>query len=167
VVLRPGDVYGPGSSQWAVRPLEGIRSRQFALIGRGRGLILPIFVGDLIESIVLALTVPEAAGAAITVWDGEPVTSADFFGYYARMLGRDRIPGLPAPVVATAARVQELVARATGKTPAFTRNAMTFVSRRAPLSNRRARELLGWEPQVSLEEGMKRTEEWFRAEGLL
>jgi dTDP-glucose 4,6-dehydratase len=29
---------------------------------------------------------------------------------------------------------------------------------------RRARELLGWEPQVSMEEGLKRTIEWFRDE---
>lgn len=167
VVLRPGDVYGPGSSQWAVRPLQAMRSHQFALIGRGEGLILPIYVDDLIESIVLALTVPGAAGTAVTVWDGKAVTSADFFGYYARMLGRDRIPQVPAPAIAAGAAIQELAARVTGRSPAFTRNAMTFVSRRAQLSNRRARELLGWEPQVSLDEGMKRTEQWFREEGLL
>jgi nucleoside-diphosphate-sugar epimerase len=167
VVLRPGDVYGPGSKQWAVRPLEAIRSRQFALVGKGEGLILPTYVDDLIESIVLALTVPGAEGAAITVWDGHAVTSAEFFNHYAQMLGKDRIPSLPAPVVAVAGAAQELVARFTGKPPAFSRNAMTFVSRRAPLSNRRARELLGWKPSVSLDEGMKRTETWFRETGLL
>ena len=31
----------------------------------------------------------------------------------------------------------------------------------------RARELLGWEPRVDLDEGMRRTEAWFREEGLL
>jgi nucleoside-diphosphate-sugar epimerase len=31
----------------------------------------------------------------------------------------------------------------------------------------RARELLGWEPRVTLGEGMRRTEVWFRQEGLL
>jgi nucleoside-diphosphate-sugar epimerase len=63
--------------------------------------------------------------------------------------------------------VQELAARVTGKPPVFTRNAITFVSRRAAYSNRRAREVLGWEPKVPLAEGMRRTEAWFRQEGLL
>jgi nucleoside-diphosphate-sugar epimerase len=31
----------------------------------------------------------------------------------------------------------------------------------------RAREVLGWEPQVDLDEGMRRTEAWFREEGFL
>jgi nucleoside-diphosphate-sugar epimerase len=35
------------------------------------------------------------------------------------------------------------------------------------VSNRRAREELGWEPRISLEEGMARTEEWLGREGLI
>lgn len=35
------------------------------------------------------------------------------------------------------------------------------------MSNAKALELLGWEPQVSLDEGMARTEEWLRANGHL
>jgi nucleoside-diphosphate-sugar epimerase len=31
----------------------------------------------------------------------------------------------------------------------------------------KARRVLGYEPKVSLEEGMRRTEEWLRAEGAL
>ena len=36
-VVRPGDVYGPGSTPWAVRPLEGLKQGRFMLIGRGQG----------------------------------------------------------------------------------------------------------------------------------
>lgn len=167
VVLRPGDVYGPRSVPWAIRPFEMIRKRQFMLIGGGEGLVLPVYVDDLVDAIVLALTTPGIDGDAVTVWDGEAVTCEQFFSYYAQMLGRTRLPKLPKPLVSVAATGQELVARLTGKPPAFTRNAITFFSRKAKLSNRRAQELLGWHPQVSLDEGMKRTEAWFRSEGLL
>jgi nucleoside-diphosphate-sugar epimerase len=166
-IVRPGDVYGPGSIPWAVRPLEGIRSRQFMLVGKGDGLMTPVYVDDLVEAIVLALDLPQATGQAFTVWDGHAVTCEEFFSHYARMLGRDRIPHLPRPLAAAAGAAQELIAKATGKPPLLTRNAIEFVSRKAVYSNRRARELLGWEPRVTLEEGMRRTEEWFRAEGLL
>ena len=95
------------------------------------------------------------------------MTAAEFFAYYARMLGRDDLPHLPRAVANIAGAAQETVARITGKPPFFTRYAITFVSRRAAYSNSRAREVLGWEPKVPLEEGMRRTADWFRAEGLL
>jgi nucleoside-diphosphate-sugar epimerase len=166
-VVRPGDVYGPGSVPWAVRPLEGIKSRQFMLVGKGDGLMTPVYIDDLVESIVLALGVPAAGGQAFTVWDGHAVTCEEFFSHYARMLGREGLPHLPRPLAAGVGAAQELIARVTGKPPVFTRNAIEFVSRRAVYSNRRAREVLGWEPKVTLEEGMRRTEEWFREQGLL
>jgi nucleoside-diphosphate-sugar epimerase len=150
-----------------VRPLEGIKSRRFMLVGRGQGLMTPVYVDDLVAAIALALTNPEARGQAFTVWDGHAVTCAEFFGNYARMLGRSRIPRLPRRLAVAAGAAQEAAARVTGRPPAFTRNAVTFVTRRAVYSNRRAREVLGWEPQVDLAEGMRRTEEWFRAEGLI
>jgi len=127
----------------------------------------PVYVDDLVEAIMLALTRPEANGRAFTVWDGRPVSCAEFFGHYARMLGRNGIPRAPRAVANLAGAAEEAAARVTGRPPAFTRNAITFVSRRAGYSTRRARELLGWEPQVELAEGMRRTERWFREQGLL
>ena len=144
-----------------------MRANRFMLIGRGQGVMTPVYIDDLVQSILLALTVPGVTGRGYTAWDGAPVSAEEFFNHYARMLGRDRIPRLPRFLAGIAAGAQEAAALATGKPPLFTRNAISFVSRRAPYSNRRARELLGWEPRVGLEEGMRRTEVWFRQEGLL
>jgi nucleoside-diphosphate-sugar epimerase len=52
-------------------------------------------------------------------------------------------------------------------TPGIDPDDLQFLMRRAVYPNARAREVLGWEPRVTLEEGMARTEDWFREEGLL
>jgi 2-alkyl-3-oxoalkanoate reductase len=145
-VIRPGDVYGPGSQPWVVRPLEMMRKGRFFLPAPGDGLITPVYVDDLVDAIVRALREPKAAGRAYTVWDGSPVTAREFFAFHARSLGRDAVRLMPAPLL-------RLAARAAGAGPA----AVTFMSRRAVFPNARAREELGWEPRVSLEEGMART----------
>jgi nucleoside-diphosphate-sugar epimerase len=44
---------------------------------------------------------------------------------------------------------------------------VTFVDLRGVVSAAKARDELGWEPRVSYEEGMRRTQEWLRAEGLI
>jgi len=145
-VIRPGDVYGPGSQPWIVRPLEMLRAGRFYLPAPGDGLITPIFIDDLVDAIVRALREPKAAGRAYTIWDGDAVTAREFFGYHARSLGQDEVRVLPAGLL-------RVLAGVFGAGPA----AITFLSRRATYPNTRAREELGWTPQVSLAEGMART----------
>ena len=167
-VVRPGDVYGPRSVPWTLRPLRALRARTLVLPDRGEGLLTLVYVDDLVDCLVRALTHPGAAGRAVTAWDGHPVTAREFFGRYARMLGPRR--GADAAGAAAArggGRARSSSARVRGGTPSVSRSAVTYVSRRAVYPNDRARELLGWRPRVDLDEGMRRTEAWLRAEGLL
>jgi nucleoside-diphosphate-sugar epimerase len=168
VVVRPGDVYGPGSKQWAIRPLETMKSGRFAL-PRGRdGMVTPVYIDDLVDCLVLAASSDAAEpGQAYVAWPGQVVSAADFMGYYARMLGRDRVPRLPATAHRAAVWVEERAARLARRPPAVTAEAVRYLNREHAYTVSRAREDLGWEPQVDLEEGMRRTEAWFREEGLL
>ncbi len=166
-VVRPGDVYGPRSSPWTIRPVQALSAGTFFLPGDGSGLMTPVYVDDLVDCLVRALEHPDAGGRAVTAWDGSAVTARDFFGNYARMLGRDRIRCLPEALLKAGALAIEARARLTGTTPDVTREALRYISRRAVYPNDDARELLGWEPSVDLDEGMRRTEVWLRDQGLL
>jgi nucleoside-diphosphate-sugar epimerase len=164
VVVRPGDVYGPGSAQWSVRMLEGVR-RGLVRLPPG-GLITPVYVDDLVDALFRALTTGAARGP-YTAWDGNGVSPREFVGHYARMLGKDEPPAGPLPLLRVGAAALELAARVTRKPPLTSQFALDYITRTHGYSTARAREELGWEPKVSLDEGMRRTEEWFRAEGLL
>jgi nucleoside-diphosphate-sugar epimerase len=166
-VVRPGDVYGPESVPWALRPLRALRERRLFLPRGGGGLITLVYIDDLVDCLLRALTHPAAAGRVYTAWDGRAVRAQEYFDYFARMLGRRRVPNLPLAVLHTAAHAQELAARASGTDPSVTRAAIMFISRRALFPNRRARQELGWAPRVALPEGMAATERWFREQGLL
>jgi nucleoside-diphosphate-sugar epimerase len=168
VVVRPGDVYGPGSKQWAIRPLETMKSGRFAL-PRGRdGMVTPVYIDDLVDCLVLAASSDAAEpGQAYVAWPGQAVTGADFMAYYARMLGKASVPRIPATAHRAAVWVEERLARVSGRPPAVTADAVRYLNREHAYTVSRAREVLGWEPKVDLEEGMRRTEAWFRDEGLL
>jgi nucleoside-diphosphate-sugar epimerase len=164
-VVRPGDVYGPRSVPWALRPLQALRGGRFAI--PPEGLITPVYVDDLVDCIVRALTVPEAAGRSFVAWEGPPVPTREYFDRLARMVGRERAPVAPRPLLSALAGAEEAVGRLTGRTPTAARWVPGYLARRAAYDCRRAREVLGWRAQVPLEEGMERTEAWARAEGLL
>lgn len=156
--VRPGDVYGPGSGPWVIRPLAAMRRGLFALPGRGDGLITPVYVDDLVDAIIRALDTPAAAGRAYTVWDGVAVTAREFFTHHAGWLGQSGVRCVPRPLAFLGAALP-----GNGTSPA----ALRFVSRRAVYPNARAREELGWSPAVGLAEGMARTREWAASAGLL
>ena len=166
VVVRPGDVYGPGSIPWLVRPLALIKAGRLALPGRGDGVMLPVYVDDLVESILLAALRGEP-GEAYTAWDGEPVEFGDYFARIAAIAGAAPPRRLPKPLLEAVGALSERIAAARHTAPPFTARSATFVDRRGTVSNARARRELGWEPRVELDEGLARCQDWARAEGLL
>ena len=156
-IVKPGDVYGPESQPWAVLPFDLIRSGVLALPMKGRGILTLVYVDDLVDCLYRALTAPEAAGGVFTAWDGEPVTAKEFFGHYARMLGKSGVRTAPTAILRPVMRL----------VPGVDAADLIFLMRRAVYPNARAREVLGWEPRVSLAEGMRRTEAWLRETGRL
>jgi nucleoside-diphosphate-sugar epimerase len=166
-VVRPGDVYGPGSYFWTVAPVREIAARRLVLPALGRGHISAVYVDDLVEGVMLAAAAAGAVGQVFTVSGGHDVEARDFFGRYARMLGRKRVPVAPTgPVVAVAAAL-ERADRLRGVTTDFSPAAVRYLARSGTYSIEKARSVLGYQPGVSLHEGMARCEQWLRAEEIL
>ena len=167
VVLRPADVYGPGSRPWTILPLELIRTNRFVLPARGRGIFSPIYVDDGIDGTLLAARVPEAAGQVLTISGGAGVSCREFFGHYYRMLGKAGPPTLPTVAAVGVAAVPEVAARIGGTSTEYNRTSMRYFARRGTYSIEKARRVLGFEPKIDLAEGMGRTETWLREQGML
>jgi nucleoside-diphosphate-sugar epimerase len=163
-ILRPGDVYGPRSRVWAVIPAQLIKARRFTLPGGGRGIHSPVYIDNLVDGVELAAVSPESVGQVITLSDGIGIPYREFFTPYAELLGR-RLITLPAPVALGMAAVVQRAARlAPGDNEINTGSARYFL-RTGTYSIAKARRLLGWEPQVSVEEGLRRTVAWLRDQG--
>jgi nucleoside-diphosphate-sugar epimerase len=160
-VVRPGDVYGPHSQGWTVRPVRMLRAGRIAV--PSRGVLSPVYVDDVVGGVVAAATTDAAAGEVIHLSSGVGVPLRDFFGCYARMLGR-RLPVLPTPLVhAVATPVGALL----GDRAPLSQRTLEYITHPGTYSIDKAARLLGWRPRTTLEEGMARTQTWLRAEGLL
>jgi nucleoside-diphosphate-sugar epimerase len=166
VVIRPGDVYGPRSVPWVIRPLDLAKAGQLVLPGKGDGIMLPLYVDDLVEAVALGL-LEGRGGRPYAAWDGEPVTFEDYFNRLAGLVDGRPARRMPRPLLAGVAAAMEAVAGLRGSPPAFSRNAITFIDRRGTVSTERIRTELGWEPRVTLDEGFGRVERWARTEGMI
>jgi nucleoside-diphosphate-sugar epimerase len=166
-IVRPGDVYGPGSHYWTLTPVRELAAHRLVLPAMGRGTISPVYVDDLVAGIMLAAGAERAVGEVFTLSGGRDTEAREYFGHYARMLGRDRVPVAPTPVVAALAAVVGQIGRLRGSAPEVTPAAVRYLARSGTYSIEKARSLLGYRPAVELHEGMRRCEAWLRAERVL
>lgn len=165
-IIRPGDVYGPGSVPWTLWPVLGMGDGTFTVPDDGQGVFSPVYVDNLVDAITAAAVHPAAAGQVLTVTDDAPVTNADFFGHYAAMLGID-LPMAPADEIRDRFAQMEADDVANGRPPALNAETVDYLLRTGSYSCAKVRRLIGYRPQVDLAEGMRRTETWLRGSGFL
>ena len=167
-IVRPGDVYGPGSRAWLTVPLELCRKGVFMLPANGEGLFSPVYIDDLLDGTMLAAGRDEGIGQIFHISCGRTVTCREFFSNHWRWAGRSGAPR----VVSTATAVAltgaiERLNRLLGRVDETGPDAMYMLARRGGYSIAKARRLLGYEPKVTLAEGLRRSEEWLRQTGAI
>lgn len=167
-IVRPGDVYGPGSRAWLSEPLKMAKAGALILPNGGTGRWTPVYIDDLLDGVMLAAGLPQASGQIFHISASESVSCREFFGQHWRWAGRSGSPrSLPLWLAVLLTRgiwsINRLLKRADEVTP----DTMYMFARSGGISIDKARRLLGYAPKVSLEEGLRRSEQWLREVGQL
>ncbi|MFZ1491004.1 MAG: NAD-dependent epimerase/dehydratase family protein [Ilumatobacteraceae bacterium] len=166
-IVRPGDIYGPGSRPWTILPVQSLKSHQVVLPAMGKGVFSPIYVDDVVEFVRTAAQHPAAIGEVFNLTGGVAVSTREFISYYSRMLGMRPPPVAPTPVAVGVAAALGATLRRLGRPSEVNAATMRMLAATGTVSIDKARRLLGWEPRVPLAAGMARTEAWLRREGFL
>lgn len=138
-VVRPFNVYGPGQvGEGALRTFvqRALRHEPIEIHGDGTQIRAWCYVDDMVDGVMLALTHPRAVGESFNIGNQRAVTT---------------IYGLANTVVRVLASRSPIQ---------FTRRDYVDVELRVP-AVRKARELLGFEAKVDLEDGICRTAEYY------
>jgi UDP-glucose 4-epimerase len=140
VTLRPFNVYGPGQvGEGAIHTFitRALRNQDICIYGDGNQIRAWCYVDDFVDAAMLAIENPDAAGESINVGNSRAVVTV--YGLaeaIIRVLGsRSRIIFEPARSVDVELRVPKVD---------------------------KAKRILGFEAKVNLEEGIRRTAEFYR-----
>jgi nucleoside-diphosphate-sugar epimerase len=166
-IFRPLGIYGPRDTRF-LKLFRALKRGRFVMIGDGTTLYHMTYVDDLCAGIVLCGERAEAVGEVFILGGERHTTLNELVAAVARAVGsagpRLRVPMWP---VMTAARLCEAVCRPLGFEPPLYPRRVEFFSKDRAADISKARRLLGYEPQVSLAEGTRRTASWYEAEGLI
>lgn len=158
VILRPKAIFGPGDRALLPRLLDRARKRRLPQLGAGTNLVDLTYVDNVVHALLLALDAPAAVGNTYFITNGEHVPLWPTIRDVLQQLN------LPAPVrtiplgaALLVARFLERNARRTGREPLLTRYTVGILARTQTYDISAARRDLGYEPVVSVADGMART----------
>ena len=141
VSVRPFNVYGPGQiGGGAIRAFieAALASEDLVIHGDGSQIRAWCYVDDMVEALLLCLERPEAVGQSLNVGNARSAVTIHDLAQRVK-----RLTGCPGEIV-------------------FRPLHYADVELRIP-NVEKAKELLGWEPRVDLDEGLQRTIAWYRA----
>jgi nucleoside-diphosphate-sugar epimerase len=140
VTVHPFNVYGPGQvGGGAIRAFieTALAGNDLTIHGDGSQIRAWTYVTDMVAGVLLCLERPEAVGQTFNI--GNPRSAVTIYDLAQRV---KRLSGCASEIV-------------------FQPLHYADVELRIP-NVEKARELLGWEPEVELDDGLERTIAWYR-----
>lgn len=167
VVVRPIGIYGPGDTRF-LKLFRGIARRRFPMFGNGSVFYHLTYIEDLVRGFRLSGTVPASAGRTYLLAGPRYTTLRELVNLIAVELNVNP-PHLSLPVwpIWLAGALCELVCVPLRLEPPLYRRRVEFYTKSRAFDPVRARDELGFRPQVDLQEGIHRTAEWYRDQGML
>jgi len=163
IILRPTGVYGPREKDYFIMA-KSIKQHSDFAVGFKRQDITFVYVEDVVQAVFLALSKGEN-GRKYFLSDGKVYQSTTFSNLIHEALGRPWWIRITAPVwvLRIVTFAGEYIGRMTGKVTALNNDKYNILKQRnwrcdiQPAINE-----LGYQPQVQLEEGVKRTIQWYK-----
>ncbi len=169
VALRPHLIWGPGDQHIIPRILDRARKGRLRLIGSGRKRVDAVFIENAVQAHLCAMErlSPEAsiAGKAYFITNHEPWPTQDVINGFLKAAGlrpvSAKIPMALALKIAALMEKAYVFFRIRGEPP-LTQFAVKQLGTAHWYETRAAREELGYEPRISMHEGMRRLNEHFQ-----
>jgi nucleoside-diphosphate-sugar epimerase len=168
VILRPAAIYGPGDPERFFLIFKRVAKGTFPMFGNGKTLYHPLYIDNLVDAFILAMEPGKGSGEAYLIADEQFLEIEDLVRRVGKALDVDvKIPHLPVWPVVAAGHVMEKVCKPFGVVPPLFPRRVDWYRQNRAFKIDKAKRDLGYQPKVGIDEGLRRTAQWYRQEGLL
>lgn len=162
-VVRPANIFGPGSGPWVIDAAAALRDGLPALIGGGLGNAALAGVDNVADFMIHAAMHTEAWGKAFHVHDDLNVTWSRYFNDLAKLVDAKPPKSIPRWLAYLVATLTETLFKRLWprKRPPLTKEALNLIGWDSQFPLVRATSL-GWKPKVDYATQMSRIGEWLK-----
>lgn len=182
VVLQPGIIYGPEGGYWSKGMLDILSKQLFPLFDDGQGLCNLIHIYDVVDAIILA-SASDINDECFIITDNQPITWKQFFESYEGIVAKQSLIRIPPQIMRKInlwsqysyqyveyrlyAKMFKIILRLMQFPRIFSSlhfmnsDRINFFTAKPHFSNKKAKEMLGFNPKINVEDGMKTVKEWF------
>jgi nucleoside-diphosphate-sugar epimerase len=168
VILRPAAIYGPGDPERFFLLFKRVSKGKFPMFGDGRTLYHPLYIDNFVDALLLAMQDGRGDGEVYLIADEEYVDIEYLVRKVAESLDINlEITHYPLTPLIIAGHVFEKICKPFHITPPIFPRRVDWYRQNRAFKIEKAKRELGYEPKVGLEEGLRKTAEWYKKEGFL
>ena len=166
ITIRPRALFGPGDNAILPRLINVCEKGFFPKMTDDNVLVDITYVENVVDALILCMnSSPETLGQKYNITNGVQIDLYSVIEDVMKQLGKDfKYKNLSFKKAFTVARVLEFVSRTVllGKEPILTKYTVSVLSKSQTLNIDKAKKELGYEPRISIEEGMHNFVEWWK-----
>ncbi len=167
-ILRPAAIYGPGDPERFFMIFKRVNKGMFPMFGNGKTLYHPLYIDHLVDAHVLAQEPGKGVGEAYLIADEEYLEIETLVQKTAAALDvQVKIPHYPVTPVIVIGHICEKVCKPFKITPPIFPRRVDWYRQNRAFSIDKAKRDLGYAPNISIDEGLRRTAAWYKEEGYL
>ena len=140
----------------------------FPMFGSGKTYYHPLYIDNFVDALILAMDPGKGVGEAYLIADEEYVEIETLVRKTANALGvKVKIPHFPVIPLVVAGHICEKLCKPFKITPPIFPRRVDWYRQNRAFSIAKARRELGYNPTIDIDEGLRRTAEWYKKEGYL
>ena len=168
VILRPAAIYGPGDPERFFMIFKRVAKGSFPMFGNGRTYYHPLYIDNLIDAFMLVMQEGKGDGEAYLIADDKYLEIEDLVRRVGKAMDIDvKIPHYPIMPLVIAGHFFEKICKPFKITPPIFPRRVDWYRQNRAFKIDKARNDFGYQPKVDIDEGLRRTAEWYKQEGYI
>ncbi len=168
VIIRPTAIYGPGDPERFLHLFRLAKKGKFLMFGNGKTFYHPVYIDNLNDGFLKAFLSDKVNAEAYIIGDEKYYTIEELVLKVGESMGINvKIIHLPFAPLYIAACICEFLCKIINITPPLFRRRVDWFRQNRAFKIDKAKKEINYQPTVGLEEGLKKTAQWYKEKGYI
>ena len=168
VIIRPTAIYGPGDPERFLYLFKLAKKGKFLMFGKGNAFYHPVYIDNLNDGFLKAFLSDKINAEAYIIADEKYFTIKELVKKVGESMGIEvKFIHLPFWPLYISACICEFICKLINVSPPIFRRRVDWFRQNRAFKIDKAKKEINYTPKVGIEEGLKKTAEWYKENGYI